>query len=161
MTRLCSLAALSLLLLCGVAQSSALAYTCTVKRVYDLTDNGTLEVSGFEQTMKDSSFSVSRVTGGDHRRGCANPDGQIHARREQRHNKEFFQGRGRLRGAVPTPRGAGVQARRIQAICRVLNGRGWNRHGHMQVKRLRANNAFQATVLALRARPAPKRGRWA
>ncbi len=40
-----------------------LAYTCEVMQVYDLSENGTLEISRFEKGMKGSSFSVSRVTG--------------------------------------------------------------------------------------------------
>lgn len=40
-----------------------MAYTCEVAHVYDLSDNGLLDTSEFEKTMKARSFSVSRVTG--------------------------------------------------------------------------------------------------
>ena len=45
------------------AIAGGLAYTCTVGHVYDLSDKGSLEISGLENQMKGSSFSVSRVTG--------------------------------------------------------------------------------------------------
>ncbi len=45
------------------ANSAPLAYTCDVLHVYDLADDGSLQISAWETTMKGSSFSVSRVTG--------------------------------------------------------------------------------------------------
>ena len=39
------------------------AYSCEVVHVYDLADDASLKKSGFEETMKGSIFSVSRVTG--------------------------------------------------------------------------------------------------
>lgn len=56
----CSIALLVLSLGAGAAE---LAYTCEVEHVYDLADNASLEVSGFEKTMRGGTFSVSRVTG--------------------------------------------------------------------------------------------------
>lgn len=52
-----------LLCLSQPAATAPLAYTCEVLHVYDLADDASLKPSGFEKTMKDSSFSVSRVTG--------------------------------------------------------------------------------------------------
>ena len=52
-----------LLLLSGAVQASPLAYTCTIKHVYSLTDSGTLTTSPWDKNMKAGSFSVSRVTG--------------------------------------------------------------------------------------------------
>ena len=34
-----------------------------MKHVYDISDDGKVRVSGFEEQMKDSAFSVSRITG--------------------------------------------------------------------------------------------------
>jgi len=45
------------------AMASELSYTCEVKHVYKLTDEGKLDISGFEKSMKGSGFSVSRLTG--------------------------------------------------------------------------------------------------
>ena len=55
--------AFSLFAISFTANAASLSYTCKVKRIYDLSDNGTLETSSFEKTMKGSSFSVSKVTG--------------------------------------------------------------------------------------------------
>ena len=57
------ISAVTLLLVSNFANSAQLAYTCTVARVYTLSDSGTIEVSLFERYMKGSAFSVSRVTG--------------------------------------------------------------------------------------------------
>lgn len=54
------------LLLLSVGSSAIagdLAYICVVTHVYDLSENGSLETSSFEKTMKGSKFSVSRETG--------------------------------------------------------------------------------------------------
>ena len=41
-----------------------IAYTCDVKHIYGLSDDGTIRVSGFfEEQMKGSAFSVSRISG--------------------------------------------------------------------------------------------------
>ena len=45
------------------ATGSELSYTCTVARIYDLVEDGTLRTSAWEKSMKGSQFSVSRVTG--------------------------------------------------------------------------------------------------
>lgn len=39
------------------------SYDCEVTHVYDLTEQGTLRISGFEKTMKGSKLTVSRTTG--------------------------------------------------------------------------------------------------
>jgi hypothetical protein len=56
----CSIALLALSQGASAAEQS---YTCEVLRVYDLADDASLEVSGFQKTMKGGTFSVSRVTG--------------------------------------------------------------------------------------------------
>ncbi len=40
-----------------------LSYACKVSHVYELSADGSLEISNWEKTMKGSIFSVSRVTG--------------------------------------------------------------------------------------------------
>ena len=45
------------------ADSAPLAYACTVKRVYDVDDTGSLRSSAWEPTMSQSTFSISRQTG--------------------------------------------------------------------------------------------------
>ena len=57
---ICSIAVLTL---SQVAAAAKLAYRCEVQHVYALTDDGSLDASGFGKTMKGSKFSVSRVTG--------------------------------------------------------------------------------------------------
>ena len=52
-----------LLFISGNAAAGRLAYTCEVISVYTLSENGTLQTSGFERQMKASTFSVSRITG--------------------------------------------------------------------------------------------------
>ena len=45
------------------AMAGELAYTCEVKHVYGLSNDGSLSISGFEKQMRGSSFSVSRLSG--------------------------------------------------------------------------------------------------
>ncbi len=40
-----------------------LAYTCEVMHIYGLSNDGSLSISGFENQMRGSSFSVSRLSG--------------------------------------------------------------------------------------------------
>ena len=45
------------------ASAGDLAYTCIIEAVYDLSDDGFLEKSGWDERFRDETFSVSRVTG--------------------------------------------------------------------------------------------------
>jgi len=45
------------------AMGEPLAYVCQVTHVYNLSDQGSLEISAWEKDMKGSSFTVSRLTG--------------------------------------------------------------------------------------------------
>jgi len=45
------------------AVAGELSYKCQVSRIYTLSEKGVLETSDYENEMKRSSFSVSRVTG--------------------------------------------------------------------------------------------------
>ena len=55
--------ALSLLAVCAPSTGSELAYTCMVKHIYDVSDDGSLIISGWEKDMAGAQFSVSRLDG--------------------------------------------------------------------------------------------------
>lgn len=54
---------LGILLSCQTITAGPVGYTCEVLYVYDLADDGSLEVSNWQETMAGSNFSVSRETG--------------------------------------------------------------------------------------------------
>jgi len=45
------------------AMAGELSYTCEVKHVYHLSEDGSLNISNWDKDMRGSSFSVSRETG--------------------------------------------------------------------------------------------------
>jgi len=56
-------AVLAALLLVSNAQAAKLAYTCVIKAVYDLDDQGLLRLSAWNKDFGGDAFSVSRLTG--------------------------------------------------------------------------------------------------
>jgi hypothetical protein len=54
---------LCLLSLPSLAAAGELSYDCFILKVYHLDDAGTLEVSSWQEYLKDGKFSVSRETG--------------------------------------------------------------------------------------------------
>ena len=54
---------LGIFLSCQTITAGPVRYTCEVLYVYNLADDGSLEVSNWQETMAGSNFSVSRETG--------------------------------------------------------------------------------------------------
>ena len=48
---------------CGTASAGEIAYTCTVMHVYDLESSGEIRISNAFNFLKQTQFSVSRITG--------------------------------------------------------------------------------------------------
>lgn len=49
--------------LSSMAEAGDLSYECVIKHVYKLTDDGLLEISGWQNQFQGNSFTISRETG--------------------------------------------------------------------------------------------------
>lgn len=54
---------LVLISLSGASLSGELSYSCKIKHIYDLSNDGSLKASYFEKILKGKTFSVSRMNG--------------------------------------------------------------------------------------------------